>query len=63
MRKFVKTSIKLDATMHETVARVARERDCSVSELIRNALAASLDICPTCRREHSSPGRSRHAAA
>ena len=46
--KTIGTSIKVDAQLHSAIAQAAKVRGVSASELIRDVVAASLGVCPTC---------------
>ena len=41
-------TLRLDVTLRDGIESAAKERGCSVSQLVRDAVAGALEICPTC---------------
>lgn len=51
-KKFSGMSLRVDAKFHETLMRAAKERGVSAGQILREAAAAALDVCPTCGQDH-----------
>lgn len=61
--KPIVTSVKLDGRLRAAIARAARARGVTASEVIRDAVATSLDVCPTCGQTHHGARKSATRAA
>ena len=47
--------LRLEPKLRAAVAKMAKARGCSSSQLIRDAITKWLDICPSCGQAHKAP--------
>ncbi len=59
--KEVRTSVIVDTELFHAMRKAAKDRNQSVSELVRCAVMNMLEMCPTCRTRLDSH-KHKHAA-